>query len=302
LALADIPPRLLVIGGGYIGLELGQVYAALGSSVSVVEMMPSLLPGVDQELVQPLARQLGRQFESIMLETRVVGMEETANGITVRFDGKNAVAPETTFDKVLVAVGRKPETGSLGIEHTAVEVGADGFFQTDDQKRTADPAIYAIGDAAGQPMLAHKGTAEARVAVEAIAGKKTVFDPAAIPAVVFTDPEIAWCGLTEEQARQAGLDVSVSRFPWAASGRALAMGSTAGLTKLVADADGRILGVGLAGHGAGELIAEGVMAIEMGAVAEDLALTVHAHPTLSETMMEAAELFTGRSVHFVGRG
>ena len=302
LALGDIPPRLLVIGGGYIGLELGQVYAALGSSVSVVEMMPSLLPGVDPELVRPLARKLGSQFEAIMLETRVADMREARDGLTVRFEGENAVSPEQTFDKVLVAVGRKPNTSSLGIEHTEVAVGAGGFFLTDSQKRTADPAIFSVGDAAGQPMLAHKGTAEARVAVDAIAGKKTVFDPAAIPAVVFTDPEIAWCGLTEDQAREAGRDVKVSRFPWAASGRAMTMGFTAGLTKLVADADGRILGVGLAGHGAGELIAEGVLAVEMGAVSEDLALTVHAHPTLSETLMEAAELFTGRSVHFVGRG
>ena len=286
LELADIPETLLVVGGGYIGLELGQAYAALGSKVSVVEMLPGLLTGVDADLAKLLVKRLEEQFEEIRLSTKVSSMEETAEGIEVIFDGGESV----TYDKVLMAVGRRTNFEGLGLENTAVKVGADGFIEVDGQRRTAEPGIFAVGDAVGQPMLAHKATHEGYVAAEAAAGKKTVFEPMAIPAVVFTDPEIAWCGLTEGEAKEKGVSVRVAKFPWSACGRAATLGRTDGVTKILFEPDTqRVLGVGIAGHGAGELIAEGVLAIEMGAVVEDLALTIHPHPTLSETIMEAAE-------------
>jgi len=298
LELADVPGRLLVVGGGYIGLELGSVYAALGSKVTVVEMLPGLLPGVDKDLVRPLAKKLDARFESILLETKVAEVKAQKNGIKVWLESKSIDKPERRFDKVLVSVGRRPNSEELGLENTTVVVDGQGFIQVDDQLRTAEPSIFAIGDVVGQPMLAHKASHEGRTAVEAVAGHKVAFQPAAIPAVVFTDPEIAWCGLTEEDAKRQGRKVSVARFPWAASGRAMTLGRDDGLTKLVIDpATERILGVGIVGPGAGELIAEGVLAIEMAALATDLKLTIHPHPTLSETLMEAAEVFFGQSTH-----
>jgi dihydrolipoamide dehydrogenase len=295
LELPDVPASLLVVGGGYIGLELGTVYAALGSRVSVVEMTAGLLPGADRDLVRPLHKRLEKVFGSIWLNTKVVKVSDEKSGIRVTFEG----GPEPQmFDRVLVAVGRSPNSKIPGLESTAVTVDRRGFVETDSQRRTSEPSIFAIGDVAGEPMLAHKASHEGRVAIDAIAGHRAVFEPQAIPAVVFTDPEIAWCGLTEAEAQERGLDVTVSKFPWAASGRAITIDRPEGLTKLVLEPTaGRILGVGLVGAGAGELIAEGVLAVEMGASAEDLSLTIHPHPTLSETLMESAEVFFGQSTH-----
>ena len=297
LELADIPPRLLVIGGGYIGLELGSVYAALGSRVSVVEMTPGLLPGADRDLVRILAKRVEGSFEAVMLNTTVVEMKEDKAGLRVKLKGESD-EQEQVFDKVLMSVGRKPNSAGLGLENTKVELDTRGFIKIDPQRRTAEPSIFAIGDVAGEPMLAHKASHEGRLAVEVIAGSKAVFEPQAIPAVVFTDPEIAWAGLTETQAKDQGRNVTVARYPWGASGRAITLDRPDGMTKLLLDPDTeRILGVGIAGAGAGELIAEGVLAIEMGAVASDVKLTIHPHPTLSETVMEAAEVFFGQSTH-----
>ena len=302
LALADVPKSLLVLGGGYIGLEIGQAYAALGARVSVAELKASLLPGVDPQLVRPLARRLQEQFDDILLGTRVTDAAEQGDGLRIRFEGPDKQTAEKTYDKLLVAVGRRPVTRDLGLENTRVAVGADGFVKVDEQRFTAEPSIQAIGDVAGQPMLAHKATHEGRSAVEALRDGKAVYAPRAIPAVVFTDPEVAWCGMLEDDARRAGLSVKVGVFNWQASGRAATLDRTDGATKIVAEAaSGRILGVGIAGHGAGEMIGEAVLAIEMGAVAEDLALTIHAHPSLSETLMEAAQQVMGRSTHFFQR-
>jgi len=298
LALTDIPRTLLVIGGGYIGLEMGSVYAALGTQVSVVEMTAGLLPGVDRDLVHVLSRRLEQSLAAIMLNTTVVAMQAAVDGISVTFEGAELQQPQQVFEKVLIAVGRRPHSQGLGLENTRVEIDQRGFITVDAQRRTAEPSIYAIGDVAGEPMLAHKATHEGRIAVEAIAGHKVAFEPHAIPAVVFTDPEIAWCGLTETQAKQEGRRIEVARFPWAASGRAMTLDRTDGVTKLILDPEtGRVLGVGLAGSGAGELIAEGVLAVEMAALASDVALSIHPHPTLSETLMEAAEAFSGQSTH-----
>lgn len=294
LDLSDVPGTLLVIGGGYIGLELGTVYAALGSKVSVVEMLPGLLPGADRDLVLPLHKRLEKAFDSIMLNTTVAGVKEEANGIRVAFDGPDVKEKERVFDKVLVSVGRKPNSEIPGLDKTQVQIDAKGFIKINAQRQTDDPAIYAIGDVAGEPMLAHKASHEGRTAIEAIAGHKVAFEPNAIPAVVFTDPEIAWAGLTETQAQKDNREITVARFPWAASGRALTLDRNEGMTKLIIDPKTeRVLGVGIVGVGAGELIAEGVLAIEMGACATDLALTIHPHPTLSETVMFSAEVFFG---------
>jgi dihydrolipoamide dehydrogenase len=272
LELADVPERLLVIGGGYIGLELGQVYAALGSKVTLVEMTDGLLPGVDRDLVQPLARRCEKLFAEIRLGATVTPEDAAA------------------FDRVLVAVGRRPVSSGLGLETTRVAPDARGFIAVDERCRTADPAIYAVGDVTGEPMLAHRAMRQGVVAAEAIAGRPAAFDNVAVPAVVFTDPEIAWCGLTEAQAQREGRAVKAARFQWAASGRAATLGRADGLTKLLADPDtGRVLGVGIVGPGAGELIAEAALAVECALTIEDLAATIHAHPTLSETLMEAAE-------------
>ncbi len=298
LALPDIPKTLLVVGGGYIGLELGSVYAALGTRVSVVEMTAGLLPGADRDLVNVLARRMESVCQSIMLNAKIVEMKEDKKGITVRFDGEGIEPKEQVFDKVLVSVGRQPNSAIPGLDKTRVQVDARGFIGVDAQRRTAEPSIYAIGDVVGEPMLAHKASHEARVAVEAIRGERVAFEPRAIPAVVFTDPEIAWCGLTETEAKQQGIQVDVARFPWAALGRAITIDRPEGFTKLLIDpASERLLGVGIVGAGAGELIAEGVLAIEMAALATDLKLSIHPHPTLSETLMEAAEVFFGQSTH-----
>jgi len=298
LQLESVPDTLLVVGAGYIGLELGSVYHALGSKVSVVEMLPGILPGADRDLVKALAGSIKNRFESVMLNTRVTSLKESATGVSVLFEGENAPDGEVEYDRVLVSVGRRPSSGELGLENTKIEVDEHGFIGVDPQMRTSEPSIFAIGDVVGEPMLAHKASHEGRTAVEAIAGHKVVFEPNAIPAVIFTDPEIAWCGLTEEDAKKNNIEVKVAKFPWAASGRALTLERTDGLTKLVIDpSNDRILGVGITGAGAGELIAEGVFAIEMGANVTDLKLTIHPHPTLSETLMEAAEVYFGTSTH-----
>ena len=297
LELPDVPGRLLVVGGGYIGLEMGTVYAALGSDVTVVEMTPGLLPGVDRDLVNPLKRRLDEQFEAIYLNTKVEKLTPGKDGIIAELAGEGAPKSET-FDRVLIAVGRRPNSSGFGLENTKVELDDRGFINVDETRRTSDPHLLAIGDVAGEPMLAHKATHEAKVAVGALAGEPTAFDPYAIPAVVFTDPELAWCGLTETEAKAEGRKVEAFRFPWAASGRAQTLGRTEGLTKLIADPETeRLLGMGVVGPGAGELIAEGVLAIEMGARARDVAETIHAHPTLSETIMEAAEGLLGHATH-----
>lgn len=302
LALEDVPSRMLVVGGGYIGLELGQAYAAFGTSVSVVEMLPSLMAGVDSDLAKPLVRRLEKQFHSVMVGTKVTAMEAAEDHVEVRFEKASGETFAEKYDRVLVSVGRRPNTEDLGLEHTSIQLDAKGFVVTDAQRRTGESTVFAVGDIAGQPMLAHKATSEGKVAVEAIAGRKSVFAPSAIPAVIFTHPEIAWAGVTEQEARDQGLKVAVATFPWAASGRAATLAGEEGLTKLITDADDqRVLGVGMTGPGAGEMIAEGVLAIEMGAVAEDLAQTIHAHPTLSETLMEAAEAAQGHATHFLSR-
>ncbi len=300
LDLPDIPKTLLVVGGGYIGLELGSVYAALGTKVTVVEMTDGLLPGADRDLVTFLARRMEKTLHRILLNARVTGMTEEKKGIRVSIEGKDLAEEDTTqhFERVLVSVGRRPNSDVPGLENTGVKVGDRGFIEVDPTRRTAEASIYAIGDVVGEPMLAHKASHEARVAVDAIAGHKVAFEPQAIPAVVFTDPEVAWCGLTETEAKQQGRKVEVVKFPWAALGRAIAIDRPDGVTKLIIDPDTeRILGVGIVGSGAGELIAEGVLAVEMAALATDLKLSIHPHPTLSETMMEAAEVFFGHSTH-----
>ncbi len=298
LEMDTVPQSLLIIGGGYIGMELGTVYHELGSKISVVEMLSSLLPGADRDLADVLTKRVQGMFANIMLETRVLKMEETANGITITFAGKNGKEFKEEYNKVLISIGRKPNSENLGLENTKVKVTPRGFVEIDDQRRTNDENIYAIGDIAGDPMLAHKASHEGRVAVEAIAGHKVAFEPRAIPAVVFTDPEIAWCGLTEGEAQKSGQDIRVVKFSWGASGRALTLDRQDGLTKLIISPQTqRILGVGIVGVGAGEMIAEGVLAIEMGSVANDLKLSIHPHPTLSETMMESAEVFFGTATH-----
>jgi dihydrolipoamide dehydrogenase len=297
LDLPDIPASLLVVGGGYIGLELGTVYATLGSAVTVVEMTPGLLPGADRDLVDVLAKRVAQTMKSVLLETRVVSLKAEAKGIRVAFDGK-ADAKEQLFDRVLVSVGRRPNSAIPGLDRTEVQVDQRGFIQVDEQRRTHEPSIFAIGDVVGEPMLAHKASHEGRVAAEVIAGENVAFTPRAIPAVVFTDPEVAWCGLTEAQAARENRNVVISKFPWAASGRAITLDRTDGLTKLVVDPESeQLLGVGLVGPGAGELIAEGVLAVEMGATATDLTLSIHPHPTLTETVMESAEVFFGQATH-----
>ncbi len=298
LELPDTPNRLLIVGGGYIGLELGTVYAALGSKVTVVEMTDGLLPGADRDLTAVVAKRMATYCEAILLETKVTAVKDEKKGLSVTFEGKNAPTAPQVFDRVLVAVGRRPNSGIAGLDKTRVKVNQRGFIEVDGQRRTAEPSIFAIGDVAGDPMLAHKASHEARVAVEAINGHPTVFEPRAIPAVVFTDPELAWAGLTESEAQKQNLTIEIAKFPWAASGRATTLDRPDGLTKLIIDPETeRILGVGIAGSGAGELIAEGTLAIEMGAVAADLKLTIHPHPTLSETVMETADVFFGESVH-----
>jgi dihydrolipoamide dehydrogenase len=285
LEVADIPERLLVVGGGYIGLELGQVYGALGSAVTLVEMTDGLLPGVDRDLVQWVARRVDKQFAGVRLNARLDALRETKAGVEATIAGA-----ASTFDRALIAVGRRPLTDGLGLETTRVKQDGRGFIEIDARCGTAEPRIFAVGDATGEPMLAHRAMRQGKVAAEVIAGRPAAFDNAVIPAVVFTDPEIAWCGLSETHAAADGRAVRVAKFQWAASGRAATLGRSDGMTKLVVDPEsGRLLGAGIAGPGAGELIAEAALAVEAALLAEDLALTIHTHPTLSETLMEAAE-------------
>ena len=296
LNLEEVPKTLLVVGGGYIGLELGTVYASLGSQVTLVELTQGLLPGVDRDLVRPLGRRIEDLFAQVHLNTRVVAMKETERGIEAKFEGD--ITQQQIFDKVLISVGRQSNSDQLGLEKTKVERDEEGAIRVDAQCRTADREIFAIGDVAAPPMLAHKATREGKVVAQVIAGQEVAFDNVAVPAVVFTDPEVAWCGLTETQAKREGRKIKVTRFPWAASGRAVAVGRTEGLTKIIFDPEsGQVLGVGLVGIHAGELIGEGVLAVEMAALAEDLASIIHTHPTFSETLGEAAEAFLGQAMN-----
>ena len=298
LELKDVPAKLLVVGGGYIGLEMGSVYAALGSDVTVVEMSPAILPGADRDLVNPLKKVLTEHFGAIHTNTKVASLKATNEGIVASLEGQG-VDSEMTFDRVLISIGRRPNSANCGLENTAVELDERGFIKIDRNQRTADPKLLAIGDIAGEPMLAHKATREAKIAVETLLGEPAEFDNVAIPAVVFTDPELAWCGITESEAKAQGIEHLAVRFPWAASGRAQTLARTEGVTKLIVEPKHqRVLGVGIVGPGAGEMIAEAVIAVEMGATARDLADSIHAHPTLSETVMEAAESVFGQPTHF----
>lgn len=298
LELNVVPRTLLVVGGGYIGLELGSVYATLGSRVSVVEKTGGLLPGCDRDLVSVLTRRLEPMFETLMFTTRVVDLKEQQSRVAATLESKTGGALEKNYDKVLIAVGRRPNTDRLGLENTRVELDQRGFVRVDAQRRSSIGHIFAIGDVAGEPMLAHKATYDANVAAEAAAGKQTVYEPRAIPAVVFTDPEIAWCGLTETAAREAKVNFRTAKLPWRGVGRALTLGRDQGITKLLVDPEtDRVLGVGMAGPNAGELIAEGVLAMEMAAVTEDLQRTIHPHPTLSETVYEAAQMLYRQGGH-----
>ncbi len=294
LELPEIPDSLLVVGGGYIGLEMGVVYASLGSRVTVVEMMDGLLPGVDRDLVRPLQKRLEGVFAAIYLNTKVAAVRVVNGGVEATFEGTKTGTER--FSRVLVSVGRRPNSDHLGLENTKAQVDSQGFIVVDAQRRTAEPSIYAIGDVAGQPMLAHKAAHEGKTAVEAIAGRKVAFEPRAIPAVVFTDPEIAWTGLTETEAKRKGIPYEVAVFPWAASGRAQAMGRTEGFTKWIIDPKTeRVTGCGIVGPGAGDLIGEATLAVEMAASARDLTDTIHPHPTLCETLGFAAEVFYGQA-------
>ena len=291
LELADVPKTLLVVGGGYIGLELGSAYAALGSMVSVIEMTNGLLPGCDRDLVSVLKRKLDKQFSEILLSTKVLDLKEQKSKVLVTLEDKKGGPSKKSFDKVLIAIGRRPNTENLSLENAGLKADEKGFIEVDGQQRTAESHIFAIGDIAGEPMLAHKAYGEAAVAAEVAAGRKAVFEPRGIPAVVFTDPEVAWCGLTETQAREQKIKVKTAKLPWRGNGRTLTLGRDDGMTKVIVDAESeRLLGLAVVGPGAGELIAEGVLALEMAAVGEDLRRTIHPHPTLSETIFEAAEM------------
>ncbi len=300
LKLEDVPQRLLVVGGGYIGLELGYAYAAFGSKVTVVELTDGLLPGVDRDLVVPLARRLEGMFEKIYLKTKVLKLQETPKGVKALLEGESVAEKEPVFDRVLVAVGRRPNSSGIGLDKAGIAVDEKGFIKVNESRCTNLPHVYAVGDVAGEPMLAHKATYEAKVVADELGGEKAVYDARAVPAVVFTDPEIAWCGLTETEAKKKGREVKRVRFPWAGSGRAQTLARTEGLTKLVVDPETEVvLGVGIVGVEAGEMIGEAMVAIEMGASARDLALTMHPHPTLTETVMEAAESVLGHATHAI---
>lgn len=297
LDVEDIPENLLVVGGGYIGMELGTVYATLGSKVTVVEALDSILMGADPDLARPVMLYAKKAFKEMRFKAKVTGMSTAGKQIkvTTEFNGESV---DELYDRVLVSVGRSPNSADLGLENTKAKLDDRGFLKVGNDQRTDDPNVFAIGDIAGGVMLAHKASKEARIAVESIVGETHVAGGAVIPAVVFTDPEVAWCGLTEVEAKEKGIPVEVSKFPWGASGRALTYDRVDGVTKLIIEpGTDRILGVGIAGHGAGELIGEGVVAVEMGATAKDLAMIVHPHPTLSETIMEAAEAFYGHATH-----
>lgn len=297
LLIPDVPKKMLVIGGGYIGLEIGSVYAALGTHITVVEALDGILPMADRDLVSPLEKKLRADFDAIYLNTKVAKLEATSEGVVATLEGKD-VPGQITFDRVLVSVGRRPNFANLGLDKAGVKQDERGFITVDRQRRTNVPHIQAIGDIAGEPGLAHKATAEARVAVEVLLGEPAEWSPRAIPAVIFTDPEIAWAGLTQKEAEAQGVSHEVLKFPWAASGRAVSIARTEGLTKMLIDPESkRVLGVGIVGAGAGEMIAEAVLAIEMGAVARDVVESIHPHPTLSETVMESAELAYGAATH-----
>lgn len=301
LEIEEVPKNLLIVGGGYIGMELGTVYATLGSQVVLTEALSSTLVGVDSDLVRPVMRYAEKAFKEVRLNTKVVKMATSGKQIKVTL-AANGEQMEEIYDRVLVSVGRVPNCKDLGLENTRVTMDEKEFIEVNAQRQSADPAIYAIGDVVGGALLAHKASREARIAVEVITGESSSFEDAIIPAVIFTDPEIAWCGLTETEAKEKGIQVQVARFPWAASGRALSMDRPDGLTKLIIEPETeRILGVGIVGAGAGELIGEGVLAVQIGATAKDLAETVHPHPTLSETLMECAELFYGYATHTYAR-
>jgi dihydrolipoamide dehydrogenase len=301
LEIQDIPQDLLVVGGGYIGMELGTVYAALGSNVVVLEALSSILTGVDPDLVRPVTRIAQKAFKEIRVDTKVLKMATAGKQIKVTTQ-KDKEQREELYDRVLVSVGRAPNYSDLGLENTQVTKDDKGFIQSNPQQQTDDPNIYAIGDVNGGALLAHRASKEAKIAVEAILGRASAFDNVIIPAVVYTNPEVAWCGLTESEARDKGIEVKVSKFPWGASGRALTLDRPDGLTKLLIEPESeRLLGVGIVGVGAGELISEGVLAVEMGATARDIADSVHPHPTLSETLMEAAEAFYGTATHTISR-
>jgi dihydrolipoamide dehydrogenase len=301
LEIEDIPEKLLVVGGGYIGMEMGTVYAALGSQVTVVEALDNILAGADADLARPVVAAAKKAFKEIRLKARVNKMSTAGKQIKVEmeFDGKKV---EELYDRVLVSVGRAANSADLGLENTKVVLDEKGFIKVNTKQQTDDPHIYAIGDIAGGILLAHKAHKEGRIAVEVIHGENSINQDIVMPAVVFTDPELAWCGLTEAEAKARGIKYEVSKFPWAASGRAVSFDRTDGVTKMLIDPDSeRVLGVGICGAGAGELIAEAVLAMEMGATAEDIALTVHPHPTLSETMMECAEAFYGHATHTIAK-
>lgn len=297
LDLPDIPEKMLIIGGGYIGMELGTVYAKLGSEIVVVEAMDRILAGADQDLIRPVLAFANKEFKELRTSTKVLDMSTSGKQIKVTMQRKDKNIEEL-YDRVLIAVGRQPNFEDLGLENTQVTQDEKGFIVVNEKQQTSDPSIYAIGDVAGGVLLAHKASKEARIAVEVLTSEESVFRDITIPAVVFTDPEIAWCGLTETEAKDEGIEVAVAKFPWQSSGRALTMDRPDGLTKLVIEPETeRVLGVGICGHGAGELIAEGGLAIEMGATVLDVAETVHPHPTLSETIMETAEAFLGTATH-----
>lgn len=299
LGLIDIPESLFIYGGGYIALEMGTVYASLGSRVSLAVRSDRLLRGADTDLAKPLIRRLEGMFESIHFNTTIASLKESKNKVDITLEGE-VDKPQQSFERVLIAVGRQPNTQDIGLETTNVKLDEKGFVAVDEQQRTSDERIFAIGDVAGGPLLAHKAIKEGKVAAEVLAGEPSAFDARAIPAVVYTDPQVAWCGLTEEEARKQNRPVRVERFPWKFSGRAITMDATDGLTKLVVDPEtGRILGLGLAGRDVEGMIAEGVLAVEMGALAEDMGLTIHPHPTLSETLGEAAEIFLGSVTHIL---
>ena len=301
LDIEDVPENLLIVGGGYIGMEMGTVYAALGSKITVVEAMDSILAGADADLARPVVTAAKKAFKEIRLKAKVLKMSSAGKQVKVEieFEGKKV---EELYDRVLVSVGRAANSVDLGLENTKVTLDEKGFIKVNFQQQTSDPHIYAIGDIAGGIMLAHKAHKEGRIAVETIAGQSSTSESVVIPAVVFTDPELAWCGLTEAEAKAKGIAHEVVKFPWAASGRAMSFDRTDGVTKMIIDPESeRVLGVGICGAGAGELIAEATLAIEMGATAEDIALTVHPHPTLSETLMECAEMFYGHATHTIAK-
>ena len=301
LKLSTIPEKMLVVGGGYIGLELGKVYSSLGSRVTIVEMRDGLLPNVDRDLIRPLQEKLSKEFEAIYLNTEIVSIRESKKLGHVTMV-KATEQFEESFDSILMSVGRRPNTDKIGLECTNVQLDDKGFIKVDGKRQTSDSKILAIGDVSGEPMLAHKASHEARIAIDGILGKDVSFNNKIIPAVVFTDPEVAWCGLTESDAKNNNIDVEVARFPWGASGRAHTISRTEGMTKIILEPmTKRLLGVGIVGHGAGELIGEGVLAINMGAKAEDLSNCIHPHPTLSETIMESADVSMGIATHIYKR-